>query len=111
MSQENGYTSLEEIEREFSKVRYVDREVCGKKFKLRSWTAEECQNFLSAIDKHPRTLNQRVIIGVVEQPKFTRSDIERLSKIDGAFVAQLAKECMNHVGIDGLEDLEEAEKN
>jgi hypothetical protein len=108
---DNGYTSLEEIEREFTKVRYVDREVCGKRFKLRSWTAEECQAFLSAMDKHPRTMNQRIIIGVVEEPKFTRADIERLSRIDGAFIAKLAKECMEHVGIDGLDDVEDEEKN
>lgn len=108
---ENNYTSLDEIERDHTAIRFKDEVVAGKKFKLRSWTAEECQKFLSSIEKHPRTVNQRVIIGVVEAPKFTLADIERLSKIDGAFVAQLAKACMNHVGIEGLEDIEDAEKN
>lgn len=109
--EENGYTSLDEIERDHGGTRTKDITVCGKKFLLRSWTAAECQEYLSSVEKNPRTVNQRIIVGVVEKPKFTKRDIERLSKIDGAFIAQLARACMTHVGIEALEDAEETEKN
>lgn len=111
MSQENGYTSLETIEKKFTKIRYKDIEISGEKFKLRSWTAREAQEYLALVEKHPKTENQQIIIRVVEEPKFTREDIKRLVDIDSAFIAALAKECMAHVGIDGLDSVEEVEKN
>lgn len=111
MSQENGYTSLETIERKFTKIRYKDVEVCGEKFRLKSWTAQEAQDFLSFVEKHPNTENQQVIVRVVEEPKLTRSDVKRLLAVDSAFVGQLAIECMEHVGIKGLASVEEVEKN
>lgn len=111
MSESNGYATFEEIERDHIETRYADVTVCGKKFQLRSWTAEESQRFLSESAKHSKTINQRLIIGVVEKPKMTRDHIERLCKIDAAFVGKLAEKCGEHVGIRALEEIEEEEKN
>lgn len=111
MSEENGYTSLEEIERKFTEIRFKDVEVFGEKFRLKSWTAREAQDFLSFVEKHPNTENQQAIIRVVDKPKLTREDVKRLMVIDSAFIGKLAIECMDHVGIKGLTSVDDAEKN
>jgi len=105
---ESDYTSLEEIERDHSGIRYKDVVVCEKKFNLRSLNALQC---MAVVNGNTQTANQRAIVAVVEKPKMTRESIKRLSKIDGAFIAALAKECYAHAGIDSLDDVEEETKN
>jgi len=115
MSESNGYATAEELFATPFKRRFSDAEVCGKKFRLRSWSAEEAQKFISDNEKKPRTVNERLIVGVVCDGEgnsiFGREHVARLCELDAAFVAQLAKLCLEHVGLESLDNLEEETKN
>jgi len=111
MSELNGYTTLEEIERDHTGIRYKDVEIEGKKFQLQSLSTSDMVRLVGEIGKHPRSQNQRVIISIVSKPKFSRDQIERMAAIDAAFVGKLASACMEHAGIEAIDAVETEAKN
>lgn len=115
MSETNGYATAAELFAKPLARRFTDVEVCKKKFRLRSWTAEEAQKYISDNEKKPHTINERIIVGVVVDgegnPIFSQADVSKLCQMDSAFIAQLSKLCWRHVGIEALSDLEDEEKN
>ena len=111
----NGYVTADKLFSQPAKRRFTEVEVGEHKFRLQSWTSKEAQRFVSQNAKNPRTVNERLIVMVCVDgegnPVFGSDDIERLQNMDAAFVAQLAKCCLEHVGLDSIEDDEDAEKN
>jgi hypothetical protein len=123
MSEGNGYATRDSLLAAPPQRRFVDVEVHGHKFKLRSLTAGEsngCQAKHLAIEDEDKrakaiaTLPCRTIVqccvNAEGQRIFSDTDVVKLMDLDAAFVTALATECRKHAGIED-DDEADAKKN
>jgi hypothetical protein len=117
MSENNGYTTAEQLFGKRPERRYKDVEVDGHKFRLRSLLASESNPWAvkSQTNNGMVTAGARLIVlccvNASNDCIFDSKDVAKLLDMDAAFVAKLAKECQAHSGIQDDVELEDAEKN
>lgn len=108
----NGYASRDALLALASdRRRYVDVEIRGSKYRLRSlndkeWTRLQASNVKKdgTLDRiKAQTNNVRTIIACVVdgngETLFTDNDVDALRTIDAGVIQELAEACSSHIGI------------
>lgn len=102
---DNHYVTPEKLFAKKPVTRYVDVEVQGHKFHLQSWSAREAARYNKAMrdkTKRPKS-NEHMIALTVVNPEtkelmFNEEHVDQLHDMDIAFIGELVKECLGHIG-------------
>ena len=115
MSESNGYATPDQLFGQPVKRRFIDVEINGHKFRLKSLNSTEAAKFARESESRNGSLsvNSRLIVLMCVDANgdamFTSEHIKQWQQQDARFVASLARACIEHAGLTEFD--EEAAKN